>query len=254
MNNLDIPPSKVRPSPLKQIPSTVTESGVRSTVDCDQPLNLSVTGQNRSDCHKQPSSPSSEYRPDSNQPSKTLIHQLLDNDHLEGFIHLKSLHPDQNGDPCQRLENIGDEIVEKLVEWTKKLPIYNDLPMDVYSQLLTKQWAEIVLLSTAFYICETSSSDTTTSDKTFEFCFFDETANLRLLCKRLSACMKRTVPLEYVEKEAGTFVKSFTSLVNSLKKLKLSREAYVCLKAITLLHQGTLFYSFTVIHVESITQ
>lgn len=211
-------------------------------VNADQPLNLSksTSAPSRNGYSTGDSSPRSDCRPDSNQPCKTLIQELIDNDSLEELIYLKNLDVTQSGDPCQRLENIGDEIVEKLVDWTKKLPIYKDLPVDTYSQLLTKQWAEIILLSTAFYLCENDCTldNDSNIDKEAKFSFVDDAANVRLLCKRLSSFMKRTVPLEYIEREAGVLVASFTSLVNSLKKLKLSRDAYVCLKAITLLHQG----------------
>lgn len=44
----------------------------------------------------------------------------------------------------QRLSRIGDEIVEQLVEWTKMLPFYNDLPIDVHTQLLTQRWSDLV--------------------------------------------------------------------------------------------------------------
>lgn len=44
----------------------------------------------------------------------------------------------------QRLSHIGDEIVEQLVEWTKMLPFYNELPVEVHTHLLTQRWAELV--------------------------------------------------------------------------------------------------------------
>jgi hypothetical protein len=39
---------------------------------------------------------------------------------------------------------IGDEIVEQLVEWTKMLPFYSELPVEVHTHLLTHRWAELV--------------------------------------------------------------------------------------------------------------
>lgn len=38
----------------------------------------------------------------------------------------------------------GDEIVEQLVEWTKMLPFYCELPVEVHTHLLTQRWAELV--------------------------------------------------------------------------------------------------------------
>lgn len=48
---------------------------------------------------------------------------------------------------CQRLSRIGDEIVEQLVEWTKRLPFYHELPVEVHTHLLTQRWAELVSYS-----------------------------------------------------------------------------------------------------------
>lgn len=39
---------------------------------------------------------------------------------------------------------VGDEIVEQLVEWTKQLPFFTELPIDVHTHLLTQRWAELV--------------------------------------------------------------------------------------------------------------
>lgn len=89
--------------------------------------------------------------------------------------------------------------------------------------------------------------------------FNDSSVNLRLLQKRLSAVMHKDIPLDYITKywrrwkanicffrEASPFVESFTALLESFSQLNITLEAYVCLKAITLLHDyipdyGTLF-------------
>uniref|UniRef100_A0AC35G2W6 Nuclear receptor domain-containing protein n=1 Tax=Panagrolaimus sp. PS1159 TaxID=55785 RepID=A0AC35G2W6_9BILA len=56
-------------------------------------------------------------------PSKSLIQQLIDIDKLEELMDLKSLK-DPTKTHTEKLCAIGDEIVEKLVEWTKRLPFY----------------------------------------------------------------------------------------------------------------------------------
>uniref|UniRef100_A0A915JGY5 Uncharacterized protein n=1 Tax=Romanomermis culicivorax TaxID=13658 RepID=A0A915JGY5_ROMCU len=168
------------------------------------------------------------------------------------------------GDFHDRLENIGDEIVKKLVEWTKKLPIYNELPLEVFRILLTKQWAELIILSAAFYLCENEEKfddqDTALSlkiantketvilgrkndknvndDDDQRFSFIDVSKNINLLTDRLNFCLNKPVPVSYLEKEVGDLIKKFTEITYSLKKLKLGREAYVCLKVITLLNRS----------------
>ena len=46
---------------------------------------------------------------------------------------------------------LGDEIVNKLVKWTKQLPFYREIPVEVYSTLLSSKWHELLLLITAAY-------------------------------------------------------------------------------------------------------
>lgn len=48
--------------------------------------------------------------------------------------------------------------------------------------------------------------------------------------------MNKEIPLEHVAKEVGPLVDKFTDLLKSFSRLKITLEAYVCLKVITLLH------------------
>ncbi|VDN91119.1 unnamed protein product [Brugia pahangi] len=184
--------------------------------------------------------------------NKNLIQELIEIDHIEKLINLKGLRIAQqlgscSDDPtipaCQRLSRIGDEIVEQLVEWTKMLPFYHDLPVEVHTHLLTQRWAELVLLSACFYAASTRVSNqdslpvsSTTTDDSEEVSFVDSSVNLQLLQKRLCAVMGKHIPLEHVNKEASPLVEKFTALLHSFSRLKITLEAYVCLKAITLLH------------------
>ncbi|VDM74277.1 unnamed protein product [Strongylus vulgaris] len=182
--------------------------------------------------------------------NKNLIQELIEIDQIEKLIDLRGLRIfpiDDNCeelDPaCQRLSRIGDEIVEQLVEWTKMLPFYGELPVEVHTHLLTQRWAELVLLSACFYSCSNAthvSDDTVVSTTTIEgdeeVSFLDSSANIRLLQKRLSAVMGKPIPLEHVIKEAGPLVEKFTTLLYSFSKMRITTEAYVCIKAITLFH------------------
>ncbi|VDK65060.1 unnamed protein product [Onchocerca ochengi] len=178
--------------------------------------------------------------------------ELIEIDHIEKLINLKGLRiaqqlgsrmSDSTIPACQRLSRIGDEIVEQLVEWTKMLPFYHELPVEVHTHLLTQRWAELVLLSACFYAASTRASNqdnlpvsSTTTDDSEEVSFFDSAVNLQLLQKRLCAVMGKHIPLEHVNKEASPLVEKFTALLHSFSRLKITLEAYVCLKAITLLH------------------
>ncbi|ETN70451.1 hypothetical protein NECAME_14749 [Necator americanus] len=107
--------------------------------------------------------------------------------------------------------HVGDEIVEQLVEWTKMLPFYAELPVEVHTHLLTQRWAQLVLLSACFYSCSSTTMindeavvSTTMVDGNEEVVckvsLLDSSVNIRLLQKRLSAVMGRTIPLEHVIK------------------------------------------------------
>uniref|UniRef100_A0A8R1E0R3 Uncharacterized protein n=1 Tax=Caenorhabditis japonica TaxID=281687 RepID=A0A8R1E0R3_CAEJA len=187
-------------------------------------------------------------RPFQSLPSgKKLIRKLVEMDCLDKLINLKGLRINPaataNCDispACKRLTRIGDEIVEQLVEWTKTLPFFDELPVEAHTHLLTQRWAELVLLSAGYYACSVfaqDSPDTTEMiDETDEISFTNPRVNLRLLQNRLSAVLGREIPLEHVSKEAGPLVTRFTTLIHSFSNLKVSPEAYVCIKAITLLH------------------
>lgn len=184
--------------------------------------------------------------------NKNLIQELIEIDHIERLINLKGLRivhklescsSDSTTPACQRLSRIGDEIVEQLVEWTKMLPFYHELPVEVHTHLLTQRWAELVLLSACFYAASTRNGNqdclpvsSTTVEENEEVSFVDSTINIQLLQKRLSAVMGKYIPLEHVMKEASPLVEKFTALLHSFSRLKITLEAYVCLKAITLLH------------------
>lgn len=64
----------------------------------------------------------------------------------------------ENLTAAERLSQIGDEIVIHLVEWTKMLPFYDELPVEIHTHrksffkpyyngmclVLTQRWAELV--------------------------------------------------------------------------------------------------------------
>ncbi|KAH7727870.1 nuclear Hormone Receptor family member [Aphelenchoides avenae] len=181
--------------------------------------------------------------------NKNLIQELIEIDRIETLINLQGLKirtaaqaQVESASAGQRLSRIGDEIVEQLVEWTKMLPFYNDLPIDVHTQLLTQRWADLVLLSACFYAyCTTNVAvdvpvSSTTVEGHDEVSFADHSVNLQLLQKRLSAVMSKEIPFDHVKQEAGALVEKFTTLMKSFSTLRITLEAYVCLKAITLLH------------------
>uniref|UniRef100_A0A9J2Q046 Nuclear receptor domain-containing protein n=1 Tax=Ascaris lumbricoides TaxID=6252 RepID=A0A9J2Q046_ASCLU len=235
-----------RRSPPSSPLAATTAPVLRNSIE---PLNLSaktetvIKSETNTQHIKQPAPPPHVH-------NKNLIQELIEIDRIDNLINLKGLrivHKVDDGSSgllaCQRLSRIGDEIVEQLVEWTKMLPFYHELPVEVHTHLLTQRWAELVLLSACYYATSTASTSqdtlpvsSTTVEGNEEVSFADSSINLQLLQKRLSAVMGKEIPLEHVNKEAGPLVEKFTALLYSFSRLKITLEAYVCLKAITLLH------------------
>lgn len=58
---------------------------------------------------------------------------------------------DHKSDLSDKLCQIGDSIVYKLVQWTKRLPFYLELPVEVHTRLLTHKWHELLVLTTSAY-------------------------------------------------------------------------------------------------------
>lgn len=63
---------------------------------------------------------------------------------------------------------------------------------------------------------------------------------MRRLYDRLCVLMHRELPFDHVHRESSALVEKFTLLLSSYAKLRIDSAAYACLKAITLLHPGSL--------------
>jgi nuclear receptor subfamily 6 group A len=96
---------------------------------------------------------SSKDRSISYEHATNMIQTLIDCDAMEDIAtlpHFSEFLEDKTeiGD---KLCNIGDSIVHKLVTWTKKLPFYLEIPVEIHTKLLTDKWHEILVLTTAAY-------------------------------------------------------------------------------------------------------
>ncbi|TKR73046.1 hypothetical protein L596_020403 [Steinernema carpocapsae] len=210
-----------------------------------QPLNLSSKSSRPSSPQQQPQKSLRDLPP--TPTNKNLIQELIEIDNIETLVNLPGLQIEKDGEDKlptslgnHRLSKIGDDIVEKLVEWTKLLPFYNDLPVEIHTHLLSQRWSDLVLLTACF--CGTSTNSTrepvssTTVEVNSDVSFGDWTVNLQLLQKRLSLIMKTEIPMEKVVSEAGPLIEQFTGLLSDFNRMNITTEAYVCIKAITFLH------------------
>lgn len=83
----------------------------------------------------------------------SMIQTLIDCDEFQDIATLQNLDGlwDHKSDLSEKLCQLGDSIVYKLVQWTKRLPFYLELPVEVHTRLLTHKWHELLVLTTSAY-------------------------------------------------------------------------------------------------------
>lgn len=83
----------------------------------------------------------------------TMVQTLIDCDEFQDIATLQNIEEllDNKSDLSEKLCQIGDSIVYKLVQWTKRLPFYLELPVEVHTRLLTHKWHELLVLTTSAY-------------------------------------------------------------------------------------------------------
>lgn len=96
---------------------------------------------------------SSKDRQISYEHALSMIQTLIDCDAMEDIATLPHFSEflEDKSEISEKLCNIGDSIVHKLVSWTKKLPFYLEIPVEIHTKLLTDKWHEILILTTAAY-------------------------------------------------------------------------------------------------------
>lgn len=127
--------------------------------------------------------------------------------------------------------NLGDSIVSKLVLWTRHLPFYKEIPVEVHSQLLTEKWHKLLLLVT-------SSQQVLAGDQinvTFEEFHQQKFTNVKRCLSKLFDIQIGTDKINSIMVE---FIKHICKIMFMFNLMTLKREEYACLQAILLLNQG----------------
>lgn len=128
---------------------------------------------------------------------------------------------------------LGDEIVNKLVTWTKRLPFYKEIPVEIHSSLLTNKWHELLLLMTSAYnSLQRPRYKELGRDELFQ-------RNMSRLKGYLQQMFNKTFELEQLQAEVGEMMEIITDIMYGFLQLNLTKEEYVCLQVILLLnHSG----------------
>jgi len=174
------------------------------------------------------------------QQVQSMIRSLIDCDNFEDIATLKNLDDllDHKSDLSTKLCNLGDSISIKLVQWTKRLPFYEELPVEVHTRILTHKWHELLVLTTSAYqaIYGHNKLGSRSSDGA-EVEFHQEVSNnLCTLQTCLNSMMGRPITMDQLRMEVGVMVEKITHVTLALRKLKVQIEEYVCLKVIAMLN------------------
>ncbi|CAG9769351.1 unnamed protein product [Ceutorhynchus assimilis] len=176
----------------------------------------------------------------------SMIKTLIDCDEFQDIATLRNLDEllDHNTDLSEKLCNIGDSIVYKLVQWTKRLPFYLELPVEVHTRLLTHKWHELLVLTTSAYQAIQKAANEQqvqqqTSTTLIEPDFNQEVeTNLCTLQNCLTSMMGREITIEQLRQDVGLMIEKITHVTLMFRQIKLTLEEYVCLKVITMLNQA----------------
>lgn len=185
-----------------------------------------------------------------------MIQTLMDCDEMENIATLPHFPEflEDKSEIGDKLCNIGDSIVHKLVSWTKKLPFYLEIPVEIHTKLLTDKWHELLVLTTAAYQA-LHGKRVITSPEVGQAAskavigpivpekgdpeFVQEVNNhLCTLQTCLTTLMGQPISMEQLRLDVGHMVEKMTQITIMFRRIKLKMEEYVCLKVYILLNKG----------------
>lgn len=185
----------------------------------------------------QPQPPSTQLlslMPVSTMPQfEKLINELIQCDCLLDIADACKLDELVNDDIVSNtLYKIGDNIVNKLVKWTRQLPFYSEIPLQIHQQILTEKWHELLLLITTAHRALVNTGRTTMS--------FGELYrwNMSKLAQYLNKNFEKYFTLEELTNEIGEIVEKITHVMAAFMNMNLSKQEYVCLQVVLLLNHN----------------
>jgi len=169
-----------------------------------------------------------------------LIQELIDCDDFEDISTLRDvgdLLDQSTAELSDKLCRIGDRIVFKLVHWTRKLPFYTEIPVEIHTRLLTNKWHELLVLTTSAYqaINGNRRMGTTHSDGATAELHQEVANNLVILQTCLTSMMGRPITMDQLRQDVGPMVERITKVITSFRNFRLTMQEYVCLKVVAML-------------------
>lgn len=167
-----------------------------------------------------------------------LIQELIDCDDFEDISTLRDvtdLLDHSNSELSDKLCRIGDRIVFKLVQWTRRLPFYTEIPVEIHTRLLTNKWHELLVLTTsAFQAINGNRMGTTYSDGATAEPHQEVATNLVTLQTCLTSMMGRPITMDQLRQDVGTMVEKITKVITTFRNFRLTMQEYVCLKVVAM--------------------
>merc|ERR1719232_1368862 len=168
-----------------------------------------------------------------------LIQELIDCDEFEDISTLRDvtdLLDHSNSELSDKLCRIGDRIVFKLVQWTRRLPFYTEIPVEIHTRLLTNKWHELLVLTTSAYqaINGNRRMGNTHSDGATAEPHQEVATNLVTLQTCLTSMMGRPITMDQLRQDVGTMVEKITKVITTFRNFRLTMQEYVCLKVIAM--------------------
>lgn len=131
----------------------------------------------------------------------------------------------------QNMCNLGDKFVTSLVSWTRHLPFYSDIPIQLHSKLLTAKWHKLLLLSVSAQQVQHSKQCCATFDEFYQHKLANvKNCLLKLFSDNLNA--------EDMSVQMNRFIKHICGCMYTFNNMSLTKEEYACLQIILLLDQG----------------
>ncbi|XP_052788398.1 hormone receptor 4-like [Mya arenaria] len=148
------------------------------------------------------------------------------------LYNIPELMDKKNEDVTKILCDLGDKVVGKLVQWTKTLPFFKEIPIEVHSELLSNRWQELLLLiTTAHRAIYGTKEETMSLEGMYSY-------NMGKLQYYLEHLFKREFTESKLDAELGEIMRHITTLMQAFVNMNLTLQEYVCLQVILLLNQG----------------
>ncbi|KAH3797225.1 uncharacterized protein LOC127837953 isoform X2 [Dreissena polymorpha] len=165
--------------------------------------------------------------------SSSLIAELMDCDaklNIMDLYNLPELLNNGTTDVTKLLCDLGDKVVGKLVLWTKTLPFFKEIPVEVHSKLLSSKWQELLLFIATAHRAIYKESDV----MNFKELYSLNMGKLKYYLEQVLKCEFKTGQLE---SDLGEIMQHITELMHGFVTMAILPEEYVCMLVLLFLNQ-----------------